>query len=313
MDSSSPRIEMGSRAAKQHLVIAADNRHEPSNAPPIKLSDDMSVADALAVIVEACLAHYRSNEAVLVATRHPEALHQIRVALRRLQSAFWLFKPALRDSHSRAIRRELRNLTNELGAARNVDVCIARSAKRSKERQWLQSQRACSYRIALKELSAPSSRQRLFNLEAWINLGDWRNSDLAKSPLLPLAAKRIDRLWRRILSFGSDPAKLPDRERHRLRIYIKKIRYALGFLEQPFRSAKRHREAFGSEIETLQDALGSLNDLMICDDLRSNAGLKPKHHRATKAKQLRRARRSLKKLRSIGPYWRGPLSVECRH
>lgn len=264
----------------------------------------MSVADAFAAIVTACLAHYRSNEAVLVATRDPEALHQMRVALRRLRSAFWLFKPALKDARFKAFRNGIRHFTSDLGAARNVDVCIARSSKGSRERRWLKAQRMHLYETSIKNLRDPRWRRLLFEISAWTDSGEWRNSPHASSPLLPMATRRIDQLWNRILKFGPDPAKLRNDRRHRLRIAIKMLRYALGFLEGPLRSAKREWEIFDLESEALQNTLGKLTDGEACCELRSSAGLKPKRRRAAKRKHLSRARQKLEKLRRATPYWR---------
>lgn len=274
-------------------------------ATPTKaaLSGEMCVAEAFSAIATACLAHYRSSEAFFIAAHDPEALHQMRVGLSQLRSAFWFFKPLLTDASSKALRHDLRDFAKILGAARNVDVCITHTSKGSTERKWLKRQRMRLYDRALEELSHPSSRQFLFEIAAWSDSGDWRNSQIATLPLLPLATERLDRLWRRIRKFGPDPAKLRRREQHQLRIQIKMVHYSLDFLEAPLRPVDRERKEFVSVSGTLQNALGGLNDLMVCGDLRASAGLRPKRQREKRKAQFRDAKRSLRALRRIGPFW----------
>lgn len=240
---------------------------------------------------------------MLVASSDREALHQMRVALRRLRSALWLFKPILKDARSKAIRHGLRDFANALGAARDVDVCLARSSRGSRERRWLKEQRTRAYETLFEELHSSRSRRLLSEIAAWTEAGDWRNSEEAKLSLLHPAIKRIDRLWHKILKFGPDPATLGRLSRHRLRAQVKKLRYSLEFLERSLHRADRERKKFRLGTEALQTALGTLNDLKTCGDLRTSAGLRPKRHRAAKRKHFRRARRSLQRLNRIGQYW----------
>jgi CHAD domain-containing protein len=67
-----------------------------------------------------------SNERILSETRDPDVVHQMRVAMRRLRAAISLFKEMLADERRGAIRSELKWISNELGAARDFDVFIAK-------------------------------------------------------------------------------------------------------------------------------------------------------------------------------------------
>ena len=60
-----------------------------------------------------------------------EALHDFRVALRRLRSWERAFRPYVRDDVSRRLRRRLRNLARDTGASRDLEVHLA----------WLREQR----------------------------------------------------------------------------------------------------------------------------------------------------------------------------
>jgi CHAD domain-containing protein len=52
----------------------------------------------------------------------PEALHQMRVGLRRLRTAISIFKEVVADSQRDHIKSELEWTTGELGPARDLDV-----------------------------------------------------------------------------------------------------------------------------------------------------------------------------------------------
>jgi CHAD domain-containing protein len=82
------------------------------------------------VIVHNCLRHYRLNEPLLLERRDPEALHQCRVALRRLRSALSLFADLLQDEHSRRLRTALKHAASAFGSARNIDAFLAGARRR---------------------------------------------------------------------------------------------------------------------------------------------------------------------------------------
>ncbi len=87
----------------------------------------MTAAKAFQHIVQTCVRQFRLNENLLSDGRQPEALHQVRIALRRLRSAFSIFRAMLDQDVSPGLRDELRWLASELGEARNLDVLLARS------------------------------------------------------------------------------------------------------------------------------------------------------------------------------------------
>ena len=71
--------------------------------------------DAFAAIARSCLRQYRLNEDILLRQPTSEAIHQARVALRRLRAAFALFKALLGDPESVALNHRLRDLARTRG------------------------------------------------------------------------------------------------------------------------------------------------------------------------------------------------------
>jgi len=68
---------------------------------PISLDPAMSVEAALQRIGRRCLTHVLSNEQAALAG-DPEGIHQMRVAVRRLRSAFLALKRPLQEKRPRS-------------------------------------------------------------------------------------------------------------------------------------------------------------------------------------------------------------------
>src|SRR3546814_2270038 len=104
----------------------------------------MTAADAFRHIAQSCVRQFRLNEALLLAGRDAGALHQVRVALRRLRSAFSIFKPVIGGDAHTPLRDELRWLASELANARNLDVLLER-AKPGALRDRIAASREAAY------------------------------------------------------------------------------------------------------------------------------------------------------------------------
>ncbi|MBC7944485.1 MAG: CYTH and CHAD domain-containing protein [Burkholderiales bacterium] len=115
------RIGRHSKAERGYLLLTAFVA-EPVKAAPIELCRDMSVAAAFRHIAFACIAHLEENEAETLAQDNPEYLHQMRVAVRRLRSAFSMFRAALSGAEFEQYADDLRWLGQTLGPARDWDV-----------------------------------------------------------------------------------------------------------------------------------------------------------------------------------------------
>ena len=85
---------------------------------------DVSVADAFRTIVDPCLKQFSLNEEILVTAIDSEAVHQARVAIRRLRTAFSMFKHVVVGEDADAARRELKWLSKLLGEARDLEVFL---------------------------------------------------------------------------------------------------------------------------------------------------------------------------------------------
>lgn len=298
------RIGVLSKAGRGAL-LASGAFDRASKSTPVRITRDMNVAAAFEVMVHACLKQFRLNEPLVIARRDVSALHQSRVALRRLRSAFTLFKSVIADVEYQYLREELRWFTNQLGDARNLDVFLERDLPAA-ERQALNVRREIAYDQAVAAMDAQRARLLLLELVGWTAFGPWRSGKRAQKPVEPYAASRLDRLWESIVAVGHGLADLDEETRHELRIQIKKMRYATEFLRGLYPAAKKAEKRFAAAVADLQESLGKLNDLATA---RTLAGAAPAaddwligspHERI----HLREAETAYRRLEQVGPFWR---------
>jgi CHAD domain-containing protein len=238
----------------------------PVKAQTPALAEGMNVQDAFAEIGRSCLAQMQANEAGAGTGRNPEFLHQYRVGLRRLRSAFGLFKPLLAAESTAALIEEMRWLSSCLGPARDWDVFCEEVLKLLRQRAGSGSALAALRRRCKRERSAcvaaareamGSPRYAKFALRLGRLFATWEPAPGAP-PLKAFAAARLRKLYRRLRKIArtldiSDPAQV-----HRLRIAAKKLRYASEFLQSlfPQEAARDHARS----LARLQDLLGDHND-----------------------------------------------------
>lgn len=303
-------VKLGvSSKAERGFALAEGGAALPTKATMVALDGDASVTEGFATIATACIKHFRLNEPIFVDERDAEALHQMRVAIRRLRTAMWLFKPATNDTQFAPLNDKLRRFTRELGAARNIDVILNSMPSGDPARDQLERDREHLYARILKKLSGRPFRTMMIDLLGWALEGEWRVGRRAGRRLLPFARKRLDRLWRRIEERARKLASLPKAERHKLRIDTKKIRYALEFLRDALAASDGERKQFGAAAEGVQDSLGLLNDLAIRRQLVRGSAWQSRNRNPDgeeAARHLRAAKRCLRKMKDVGPYWRQP-------
>lgn len=233
-------------------------------AEEVALDRDMTAAQAFQRIVLSCLRQFRLNEDLLLATRTPEPLHQARVALRRLRSAFTIFRPMLGTSGT-ALREELRWLAGSLGDARDLDVLLPR-APRGPLQDRIRAGREAAYDALAGTLASDRARALMLDLAEWVGGGDWLSDPdtraMRDSDAQDFAAAALSRFRRKVKKGGRDLAHLEDEARHELRKDAKKLRYAADFFAPLFAGDRRKgRRRFGAALADFQDHLGALNDL----------------------------------------------------
>ncbi|HEX8938458.1 MAG TPA: CHAD domain-containing protein [Sphingomicrobium sp.] len=285
------------------FALAESRFPEPAKAEPVPVRKGMSVAEGFETIVANCLRHFQANEPLVIESRDARALHQARVAMRRLRSALALFRPVISDRQFARIRHELRWLGAELGGARNLDMYLERDLG-ADQRQFVEERREKAYDLAIAALKSARSMRLMLELVDWSASGSWRSGRRAGARLQPFVARRVDRLWSKIAK-SDGVSDLTDRQRHRLRIKTKKLRYALAFFDALHRRRPHRKKRFTKRIKVLQESLGRLHDEVIAGTIATADSWLAAPNRTPRSKRrlVRDADRAIRRLRKAGPYW----------
>ncbi|MEO6093451.1 MAG: CHAD domain-containing protein [Novosphingobium sp.] len=249
--------------------------HKVAKAVRPVFGSSPSAAEMFAAIVAACLRHFRLNEDLVTGIRDAEALHQARVALRRLRSALSIFKPIILDDRFEHLRIQLRWLAGTLGDAREIDVLVAAGESAAS----IDDARQAAYANVEDALGSARARALMLDLVEWTAIGRWRvdpaEPSATEQPAQIFAIAALERLRRKLKKRGANLAELDDDARHQVRIEAKKLRYAAEFFADLFADgkAKRRAKRFVAAVQGLQERLGDLNDIANAPALRARLGL----------------------------------------
>lgn len=284
--------------------LARSGSLKVQKAPTIELRPDWSVAQAFSTIAASCFRHFRLNEVLILEDCDAAALHQGRVSVRRLRAAMSLFGSTIRDSQFAELREELRWFTSSLGDARDLDVFLKRYEDElsGRDRRKLLVARSEAYRKANSAIDSNRFRELLLSLLEWSQAGDWRKQRKARAKVKPFAVQRLNRLWDKWCEGGSQLISLDEEQRHRFRIQVKKMRYAVEFLGSLFDREKVRK--FTEALEAIQESLGDLNDQSTARQLAAHLYLDfTPDDRVEADNHLGLAVRKYERLRRAGPFW----------
>jgi inorganic triphosphatase YgiF len=331
------RLEARNRAVRGYEMLDGGTPRA-SRAEPVALDRHMSVASAFQIIARECLRHLAANAPGIVARDDAEAVHQMRVATRRLRAAMSLFGDFVGDTRLEDIKTELRWIAGSLAEARGIDVFMTDVLEPMRRRhprepgmfelaKYFAERRHHAHEEARGAVGSPRFNEALIALAAWIETGPWcAPADAQKRaeldmPVLTLATEELERRCKRILRQGRSIKKLDPQSRHALRIRVKKLRYATDFFSSLYRKqAKRQRKFVGS-LERFQDLLGELNDLTSAREMEARlvrqgqdgsasgterafaAGLITGHRAAWLKPLLKDTAKAYAKFRKARPFW----------
>lgn len=251
-------------------------------AVPLDLPAEASVEDALALIFGHCLDHLTDNEPATRLGDHPEGVHQMRVALRRLRSALRVFRPILPPDQYQWLDEETRWLTQSLGDARDLDVFedeivgpVAAAFPGEPAFAVLLARLAARRRraraAAREAIGSGRFTRLLLDIRAWMAARAWRNQPVSETasrlfqPITGLATPLLSARFKKVRKSGRRFAELTPAERHKLRIAVKKLRYATDFFSSLY--GRKRVRAFISALQKLQDGLGYMNDVTVARTL----------------------------------------------
>lgn len=250
----------------------------------VALSPAMTVSQGFQMIAWSCLAQLLGNYREVIASGNPEAVHQSRVAIRRLRAAFSLFGEAIMDEHSPVFRAEWKAAAAGLGPARDFHVLSERVEAAAAQNgthadaddllRHLRGKRAAATRDAQTMLAGTAFQHLLVRFAEWLE----RGLPCADGPIAGFAGETLGRRRHKLVK-GKPLDELPEEALHARRIKGKKLRYAAEFFAAlyPGDKSRKARHAFTKALGDLQDSLGNVHDLAVAHDQRESlfADLEP--------------------------------------
>ncbi len=242
--------------------------------------------------------------------RDPEGVHKMRVATRRMRSAYRLLGDYMDESYQTRIVKPLRKTARVLGAVRDLDVFILKT-REYVDKELHGDVEGLAPLFALLDERYAVARGKLLN---WIGSKRYEKfvqrfqtvlmnplsqlSDRVKYAAPPLIYEHMGHVRRY-------HELLPDADLgmlHQLRIEFKRLRYTLEFFEGVLGN---ETAALIKEVKHMQELLGDLNDAVVAVDLLDDlmAHLPPDDHAAVQAYQAFRGQEIESLVAQVPTYW----------
>lgn len=261
------QIKVESRLAKESPPRIVRSRRP-------RLAADETVATAFSKIMAKAKTQVTGNIPAAVDGNNPDGVHQLRVGLRRIRSVLYLFRFCLKDE-AKGLDREAQHVLKVLGTARDLDVFVTQTLPQILRdppndagllalRSIAEVRREIAYenvRLLLKsermtllvdEFSDPSNTIRFV-------------TEQTDGPLSKVATRLLNERHKKVLKLGHQFETLSTPQRHRVRIAVKKLRYACDYFQSLYPADESRR--YLKSLKSLQDDLGQLNDSAVAIDL----------------------------------------------
>jgi CHAD domain-containing protein len=251
------------RAGSKYEQALGDRAGAPPELALWELGRQASAEELLRLDLTAGTLRLFRHEAAVGLGEDPEAVHQARVATRRLRSTLRTFSAVLQAAWTDRLRAEFKWLAGLLGAVRDVDVLLV-DLRRQLAMLALQDAEPGRRLLRMLETEREAARAKLLAA-----MGEPRYAALldelvaaAQAPevlldaaqpaveVLPrLVAKPWKRLRRTVRGLAAEPS---DADLHQVRIRAKRARYAVEAVVP----------VFGGQADKLADALADLQDVL---------------------------------------------------
>ena len=190
-------------------------------------------------------------------TFNPEAIHDMRVATRRLRATIKTFKDIL-PTKAKDIRKNLQKLGCILGEKRDLDVFSEFILKAV-------NPKSVSFQKWNRKIEKSHKKNILFlkskNYSCLIESLKDLKTVATKKNILNISRSRVRKELKKVLETASSiDSTVDDKTLHKLRISIKKLRYVCEFFEPIFRKYICSLSNFIEKTKTIQDILGDHQD-----------------------------------------------------
>ena len=252
----------------KHIRALGPRAIEPPEVSPEPLLPNAPARDVIRNVLAESVANLLHHDPLVRTGRDPEAVHQARVATRKLRSNLRTFQPLLDPEWTEPLRGELGWLAMSLGSVRDREVLLERLRARAGSLP-ANDQRSAEALLQLlaheidalrKKLSEDLDSQRYIDLLENLVVAAHSPATLpeAEQPATAVLPTLATSPWRRLRSAVRQLPETPtDPELHRIRILAKRARYAA---EAVAPVAGQGAESFAKSAAKLQTILGEHQD-----------------------------------------------------
>jgi inorganic triphosphatase YgiF len=271
-------VKLALKSKSEHgYDLIADQPSRAFHGSKIILQHDTGIAAAFQAIGRSVLRHIAANEPAVRAA-DPDGVHQMRVGVRRLRAAIAVFSELLDCSQTEQIKRDLKWLAGKLAPVRDLDVFLkgkielfdgagSPTAGLPELKSELIYRRDIAAESAKAAIATARYRLLILDILEWIEDGKWLRRSHAQDnrKIRPFAADLFERRTRKARRKAKRAGEVDAHARHRLRIAIKKLRYALYFFETLYShdGSAKALSHYKKHLKDLQDNLGALNDIAV--------------------------------------------------
>ena len=252
----------------QPLVVAREDDTAPGELlAPWYTSSTIALAELGRILLRRHLRRLRSAEREVRANTSVEAVHDLRVATRRLRSTLRLLAPVYAGDNWRALNRGIGEIGRAAGAVRDRDVLLADLASRASVlpaealvdlQQRLSNERAVAHAALINFLDDARHARFIRRFARVMNdLSSWDNRPRVRD----LGGSTIWRHYEELRAHDQDgllPAAIEDL--HLMRIDGKRMRYVLELFTD---TLGPNVDELGQPLVAFQDHLGVLNDIVV--------------------------------------------------
>jgi CHAD domain-containing protein len=241
----------------------------------------------------------------------PEAVHDLRVAVRRFTQAVALGKPCLASHDVRKMRRRLKPMMRLAGEVRDCDVALKLLARsRSKDSGAVEAR--------LRSRRAGAGQALVAALHQWTSrnsLPKWHRALVeGAAPAAPgltaegVARRKLPRVAQAFFREGDRAATrvASANQLHDLRLAAKKLRYTMEMFTELYGPAA---SGCVEQLRTVQNLLGSISDCSVTRRLVEKLGAE----RGMLAAPRRRERRKIREFREAWEQGLAEIATQWAH
>lgn len=265
------------------------------------LTEDVTAHQALRLIMTATSDDFDRHLNQLMTSDDPDGPHAARIALRRIRSVLSGFSPLIDKRVFSVQKNEARKLFRLIGTLRDADV-RAEGLAQDASQDELCHIRADLRRTMTTHQAATYAKRlcTLFQGQKWKRKGSkakhWR-----KSPVRIIAVRALTRAWSGCRAYGPSIADLSLAKRHALRKELKVLRYLSEYFGDLW--GGKSKENFAKRLRSLQDQLGTLNDVNMIQSTSEPDQSTQERLDATAAEALAKSDKDWRKLYKTPVFW----------